>query len=144
MTTEFVKKRLLSHLMQAEFDTCDSVSGYPSDNAIIPISQLLECEPKITKYLMRKTLRELIVDGLIEYTSIGCPAMKIEEYGEFAGYREVFCEAKPPVNGYALTNAGFECAKSSFDSNERKIAIDVLTLIDKQSELKKGTDQHEY
>ena len=144
MNTEFVKKRLLLHLMQAELDTCDFVSGYPADNAVISISQLLECEPKITKYLMRKTLRELIVDGLIEYTSIGCPAMKIEEYGEFAGYREVFCEAKPPVNGYALTNAGFECAKSSFDSNERKIAIDVLTLIDKQSEIKKGTDQHEY
>lgn len=143
MNTEFVKTRILTHLMQSEFDTCDSVSGYPADNAVIPISQLLECEPKITKYLIRKALRELIADGLIIYTSLGWPAMEIEEYGEFRGYRELVCKAKPPVNGYALTNAGFECAKSIFDSNERKLAIDVLTLIDKQSEIKKGTDQHE-
>lgn len=143
MNTEFVKKQILSYLLQAELDTWDSVSGYPADNAVIPISQLLECEPKITKYRIRKALRELIADGLIIYTSIECPAMEIEEYGEFTGYREVFCEAKPPVNGYVLTNAGVDYAKSNVESDEGKVAIDVTTLIDKQSKIKKGIDQHE-
>ena len=71
-------------------------------------------EPDISKYKMRKALKELIADGLIEYTSQGRPA--IESCEE---YRELVCEAGPPINGYALTKAGFESDEYKAHSEQR-------------------------
>ena len=71
-------------------------------------------EPGISKYKMRKALKELIADGLIEYTSQGCPA--IESCGE---YTELVCEVGPPINGYALTKAGFESKEYQEESERR-------------------------
>lgn len=112
MNTEFVKKRILIHIIQAELATYEAV--YAPDRAVIPISWLLEWEPEVTKYRMRKALKELIADGLIEYTSQGQPA--VESYGE---YLELVSEAAPPINGYALTKAGFESDEWKAASDER-------------------------
>jgi len=112
MTTEFVKNRILTHIIQAELDIYESC--YAPDRAVIPISWLLEWESEVTKYRMRKALKELIADGLIEYTSQGHPA--IESYGE---YTELVCDASPPINGYALTKAGFESDEWKVASEQR-------------------------
>ena len=79
------------------------MTTYGPDRAVITISNLLKLNPEFTKYKMRKALKELRTDGLIEYTSQGCPA--VESMGE---YRELIYEAGPPINGYALTKKGFK------------------------------------
>ncbi len=112
MTTEFVKKRILTHIIQAELATYESC--YAPDRAVISISWLLEWESDVTKYRMRKALKELMADGLIEYTSQGRPA--IESCGE---YKELVCDAAPPINGYALTKAGFESDEWKEASEQR-------------------------
>lgn len=112
MTTEFVKKRILVHIIQAELATYESC--YAPDRAVIPISWLLEWESEVTKYRMRKALKELMADGLIEYTSQGRPA--IESCGE---YKELVCDAAPPINGYTLTKAGFESDEWKIASEQR-------------------------
>jgi len=105
-----LKKRVFSHIIQAEIATY--MSCYSPPRAVISISNLMIFEPDVTKYAMRKVLKELIADGVIEYTSQGCPA--IESIGE---YTELICDAGPPINGYGLTTAGF-------DSEEYKTAFD--------------------
>lgn len=112
MTTEFVKKRILTHIIQAELATYESC--YAPDRAVISISWLLEWEPDVTKYRMRKALKGLMADGLIEYTSQGRPA--IESCGE---YKELVCDAAPPINGYALTKVGFESDEWKEASEQR-------------------------
>lgn len=57
-----------------------------------------------TKYRVRKAIKYLVSDGLIERASVGRPA--IESCGES---RELVCDAMPPKNGYALTPKGFRC-----------------------------------
>lgn len=57
----------------------------------------------VSKYTARKALKALAVDGLIKYTSQGCPA--IVSYGEVP---ELVYEARPPINGYALTEYGMK------------------------------------
>ena len=105
-----LKQRVLSHIVHAEIATYESVYG--PDRGVITISNLMLFEPTATKYGMRKVLKELIADGVVEYTSQGCPA--IESIGE---YTELICDAAPPVNGYALTKAGFESEawKTAYD-----------------------------
>lgn len=76
---------------------------YGPEHAVVPISNILHLEPNITKYKARKALKELINEGLIYYTSQGCPA--VVSRGE---YDELMYEAGPPINGYALTEAGFQ------------------------------------
>jgi len=56
-----------------------------------------------TKYRTRKAIKGLVEKGLIERASCGCPA--VVSYGE---YTELVCEARPPMNGYAITKKGFQ------------------------------------
>ena len=105
-----LKQKVFNSIIQAELATY--MTCYGPDKAVISISNLMLFQPEITKYAMRKVLKELIADGVVEYTSQGCPA--IESIGE---YTELICDAAPPVNGYALTKAGFE-------SDEWKTAYD--------------------
>ena len=114
-----LKQRVLSHIVHAELATYESV--YAPSRGVITISNLMMFEPTATKYGMRKVLKELIADGLIEYTSEGCPA--IESIGE---YHELICDAAPPINGYALTKKGFECetwlkASQQWEDNLRRM-----------------------
>ena len=101
ITLDKLKQKLFKHIISCEFATYEC--WYAPDCAVVSNSNLMSFEPDISKYKMRKALKELVADGLIEYTSQGRPA--IESCGE---YRELVCEAGPPINGYALTKAGFE------------------------------------
>ena len=58
-----------------------------------------------TKYRVRKALKELRELELLEYTSQGCPA--IVSY-RAESYPELIDDARPPINGYALTKKAFE------------------------------------
>lgn len=83
---------------------------YAPDEAVVTISNLLALHKGMTKYKARKALKEIIAEGLICYKSQGCPA--IVSCGE---YQELICDARPPINGYALTEKGYK-------SNEYKEA----------------------
>lgn len=112
ITLDEIKQKLFKHIIGCEFATYESC--YSPGWAVVPISSLMLFEPSISKYMMRKALKELVADGLIEYTSQGCPA--IESIGE---YTELVCEAGPPINGYALTKAGFESDEYKEESERR-------------------------
>lgn len=112
MTLDDIKQKLFKHIISCEFATYESC--YSPGYAVVSISNLMLFEPGISKYRMRKALKELIADGLIEYTSQGRPA--IESCGE---YTELVCEAGPPINGYALTKAGFESDEYKEESERR-------------------------
>ncbi len=101
MTTEEAKQRIIHTIMSAEISTY--MAMYAPDQAVISISNIIELENGLTKYRARKALKELIGEGMIEYTSQGCPA--IVSCGE---YEELVCEAGPPINGYCLTQKAFK------------------------------------
>lgn len=77
---------------------------YAPEKAVVPISNIASLL-KWSKYRIRKALKELRELELIEYTSQGCPA--ILSYGA-ESYPELLDEARPPINGYALTHKAFE------------------------------------
>lgn len=56
-----------------------------------------------SKYRVSKLIKALVLMGIVERASVGCPALV--SYGE---YTELICEARPPKNGYAITKAAFE------------------------------------
>lgn len=91
---------VLSIIISCEISRYSNV--YAPDRTVVPISSI-EVVLEISKYRIRKALKELRELGLIEYTSQGRPA--IVSYGEVT---ELVCEALPPINGYALTEKGFE------------------------------------
>lgn len=112
MTLDEIKQKLFKHIISCEFATYEC--WYAPDCAVVPILTLMSFEPGISKYKMRKALKELIAEGVIEYTTQGRPA--IESIGE---YRELVCEAAPPINGYALTKAGFDSDEYKEYSEQR-------------------------
>lgn len=77
---------------------------YAPNKAVVPISNIVNLLG-LTKYKVRKALKELRGLELIEYTSQGCPA--IIRYGA-ESYPELIDNARPPINGYALTRIAFE------------------------------------
>ena len=95
------KEKIFSMLISCEISTYTAM--YAPDRAVVPISNILAFVNGLTKYRARKALKELISDGVICYTSQGCPA--IVSYGE---YKELIADAAPPINGYCLTKKGFE------------------------------------
>ena len=53
----------------------------------------------LSRYMVRKAIKELCAEGLAERGSVGRPAV---EYGY--EYKELVCEAMPPLNGFMLTD----------------------------------------
>lgn len=96
-----VREKIFSLLINCEISTYTSM--HAPDRAVVPISNILSLLPGVTKYGARKALKALINDGLVCYTSHGCPA--VVSYGEVP---ELVADAAPPINGYALTEKGFE------------------------------------
>jgi hypothetical protein len=94
---EELKQRVLNHIVNADIATYGDY--------VMSISNLMVFEPGFTKYRLRKVLKELLNDGLIKYTSRGCPAVEDYVNGEVL---ELVCDASPPVNGYVLTDKGHE------------------------------------
>lgn len=101
MYDETVKDRIFHHIIWCEISNYTSL--YAPGKAVVSISNLLYLLGNVTKYSARQALKRLIADGLIEYTSQGCPA--VMSYGEVP---ELVEDAAPPINGYALTKKGFE------------------------------------
>lgn len=100
MTNDEVKRKIFSMLINCEISTYTAL--YAPDRAVVTIGNIVESIEGLTKYKARKALKQLIVDGIICYTSQGCPA--VVSHGE---YKELIAEAAPPINGYALTEKGF-------------------------------------
>lgn len=94
-------KKIFDIIINCQMSTYTAM--YAPEIAVISISNIINLCDGLTKYKARKALKELIADGLIRYTSQGCPA--IVSCGE---YEELVEEARPPINGYALTTKGFD------------------------------------
>lgn len=101
MFDETVKDRIFQILISCEISTYTSL--YAPDRAVVSISNILDLLGNVTKYGARQALKRLMADGLVEYTSQGCPA--VISYGEVP---ELIADAAPPINGYCLTKKGFE------------------------------------
>lgn len=123
MTNEDLKPILIKLLWNV--DLANTMSMYAPDDGVITISNILyllkEDKHNVSKYRLRLTLKELIADGIVEYKSVGCPA--VESCGE---YRELICDAGPPINGYTLTKKGQELdickqLKEQFHEDMRKL-----------------------
>ncbi len=99
ITFEQAKERVLNTIIHCEIGSY--MTMYAHDKAFITISNIMSLTG-LTRYGARKALRALQEEGLIYYTSQGCPA--VESVGE---YRELVYDARPPINGYALTKEGF-------------------------------------
>lgn len=97
MTTEEAKVKIFDCLISCEISLYTVL--YAPDKAVVPISNIIHLINGLTKYRARKALKELINDGLIYYTSQGCPALV--SYCD-----ELIDDARPPINGYALTEKG--------------------------------------
>lgn len=97
---EQAKDKVLNCIIGCEISLYTTLYG--PDKAVVPISNVAALTG-LTKYGARKAIKELIKDGMIYYTSQGCPA--IVSCGE---YRELVCEAGAPINGYALTKDAFK------------------------------------
>ena len=94
------KERILCVIVNCQISTY--MDMYAPNEAVVTISNLVSLIDGLTKYRARLALKDLLRDGLIEYKSQGCPA--IVSYGE---YTELVDYAHPPINGYALTKAGY-------------------------------------
>ena len=110
VTDKEAKEKIFNTIIGCEI--CLNMVMYGPDFACVPISNILGLIPELKRSQARRAIKELINDGLIFYTSQGRPA--IESGGE---YRELVCEAAPPINGYALTKSGFKSAayKAAYD-----------------------------
>ena len=100
ITLEQAKEKVLNNIISAEIGTYTCT--YAPDRAVLSISNIMNLTG-LTKYGARKAIKELIKDGMIYYTSQGCPA--VVSYGEAP---ELVCDARPPINGYALTKDAFK------------------------------------
>ena len=104
MNTKEAKELIFNTLCNCEISLY--MAWYAPDKAVVPISNFCSLIKGLTKYRARLALKELISEGLIEYTSQGCPAIvspSTEDHME-----ELIDEPHPPINGYALTQRGFE------------------------------------
>jgi len=110
-------RKIFSDIINCEISLYTTLYG--PDKAVVPISDIIRFNEGLSRYSARKALKELIKEDLICFTSQGRPA--IESIGE---YRELVCEAMPPVNGYALTRKGFESEpfRESYKAWEKSMA----------------------
>lgn len=102
VSLNMAKEMVLNNIISAAIGsyTC----AYAPDKTVVTISNLVKLTG-LTKYGVRKAIKELIKDGMIYYTSPGCPA--VVSCGEVP---ELVCDARPPINGYALTDYAYKSA----------------------------------
>lgn len=117
MTDKEAKEKIFNTIIGGEIGL--NMVLYGPKFACVPISDILGLIPELKRSQARRAIKELINDGLIFYTSQGRPA--IESSGE---YRELVCEAAPPINGYALTKSGFKSAEYRAAYEEWKTSLE--------------------
>lgn len=92
-------EKVLNDLIYCQLSTYTTL--YAPDEAVVPTGDFARFAG-LTKYAARKALKELIAEGLVCKKSQGRPA--VISCGEVP---ELVHEAMPPLNGYALTKAGY-------------------------------------
>lgn len=92
--------RVLMMIMNCEISLY--TEPYAPDTAVVRMGDICKALPDIPKARVKRAVKELMSDGMICYTSQGCPA--VMSYGEVP---ELVYEAAPPINGYALTEYAF-------------------------------------
>lgn len=100
ITLEQAKEKVWNNIISAEIGAYTTM--YAPGKAVLSISNIMSLT-RLTKYGARKAIKELIKDGMIYYTSQGCPA--VVGCGETP---ELVYDASPPINGYALTKDAFK------------------------------------
>lgn len=109
ITFEQAKERVLNTIISCEIGSYTTL--YAPSPAVITISNIMSLTG-LTRYVTREALKALQQEGLVYYTSQGCPA--VVSYGECP---ELVEDARPPINGYALTKEGFR-SKQWIDAYE--------------------------
>lgn len=101
---------------------CDAATDYHDAANVHPVRIIAEFT-KLTKYRVRKVIKVLRELGLVERTTCGFPAWEYHTEDVLADWDE----SHPPVNGFGLTEKGFESAtykKAEYlmDEEYRKMA----------------------
>ena len=93
------RKDFVENYMQAKvFEYFCKAEIYSFGECFVISSKTISEQLKISRYKARKAIHEFVSLGYLKRASQGCPA--VESFGE---YRELVCDAMPPINGYALT-----------------------------------------
>lgn len=92
--------RVLSMIMDCEISLYTVL--YAPDTAVVRMGDICKAFPDAPKSHVKRAVKELVRDGMLHYTSQGCPA--VMSCGEVP---ELVYDAAPPINGYALTKAAF-------------------------------------
>lgn len=95
--------RVLCMIMDCEISLYTAL--YAPDKAVVRMGDICKALPDIPKASVKRAVKELMRDGMICYTSQGCPT--VLSCGEVP---ELVYEAAPPINGYALTEYAFGTA----------------------------------
>ncbi len=101
MTTGEAKEKIIDRLIGRELSLYTAM--YAPDKYPLSTNELIGEIKGLTKYRARVAIHELEDEGMVEYTSQGFPA--VVSCGEYA---ELVCEARPPKNGYTLTEKAFD------------------------------------
>lgn len=101
---------------------CDAATDYHDAANVQPVRRIAE-RTGLTKYRVRKVIKSLCDLGLVERKSCGFPAWECHTEDGLVDWDE----SHPPVNGFGLTEKGFESAtykKAEYLMNEeyRKMA----------------------
>lgn len=103
-----VAEKVLNIICKCEVSLYETLYG--PKFAVVPISNIhllligINKYKNISRYAVKKALKELVAEGLIYYTSQGCPAIESFDGESY----ELIDDAHPPINGYALTGAGYK------------------------------------
>lgn len=112
-----VRERIFDLLISCQISTY--MCTYAPDIAVVSVGDVVSLLKNVSKYQARKALKSLIADGLVYYTSQGRPA--VVSCGEVP---ELITDAATPINGYALTEKGFQSEeyKKAYEEWERSLA----------------------
>ena len=102
MTNEEIKDTIFNSLAQL---IADPFIAQYFDEPVMSIPNL-KLVVDASEYKIRKAIKELVSEGLVEKKSIGRPARVF--YGEIV---ELMEEAHPPITGWSLTKKALETDK---------------------------------
>ena len=97
-----LERKVFNHYIEGEISLYNCM--HAPDRYIESIGEVSK-ELGITKYQAAKVVHSLCNEGLLERTSLGCPA-EVAYYGE--GEPELIDDAHPPLNGFSLTKKALE------------------------------------
>ena len=87
----------------ANCETSSYTTLYPPERVVVSTKEIAKMLGW-TRYRVKKAVKALVLEGVIERASCGNPA--VESIGE---YSELVYDAMPPKNGFAISEKGFGC-----------------------------------